>query len=49
MTEEIERMMIELTALPTTRPPAPAATTALLKLLLKAETVQAHSRYAGPD
>jgi hypothetical protein len=49
MTEEIERMMTELTALPTTRPPAPAATTALPKLLLKAETVQAHSEYAGPD
>lgn len=56
MTEEIERMMTELTALcnkgnslPTTRPPAPAATTVLPKLLLKAETMQAHSEYAGPD
>ena len=56
MTEEIERMMTELTtlcnkgnSLPTTRPPAPAATTVLPKLLLKAETMQAHSEYAGPD
>jgi hypothetical protein len=56
MTEEIERMMTELTALcnkgnslPTTRPPALAATTVLLKLLLKAVTVQAYSEYAGPD
>lgn len=56
MTEEIERMMTELTALcnkgnslPTTRPPAPAATTVLPKLLLKAETMQAHSEYTGPD
>jgi hypothetical protein len=56
VTEEIERMMTELTALcnkgnslPTTRPPAPAATTVLPKLLVKAETMQAHSEYAGPD
>jgi hypothetical protein len=56
MTEEIERMMTELIALcnkgnslPTTRPPAPAATTVLPKLLLKAETMQAHSEYTGPD
>ncbi|KAH9204490.1 hypothetical protein DL95DRAFT_471440 [Leptodontidium sp. 2 PMI_412] len=56
MTEEIERMMIDLTALcnkgdslPTTRRLAPAATTVLLKLVLKAETMQAHSEYAGPD
>jgi hypothetical protein len=56
MTEEIERMMIELTALcnkgnslPTTRPPAPAATTVLPKLLLKAATMEAHSEYTGPD
>ncbi|KAH9209896.1 hypothetical protein DL95DRAFT_371627 [Leptodontidium sp. 2 PMI_412] len=56
MTEEIERMMTELTALynkgdslPTTRQPAPAATTVLPKLLLKAETMQAHSEYVGPD
>ncbi|KAL5312956.1 hypothetical protein ACEPPN_019382 [Leptodophora sp. 'Broadleaf-Isolate-01'] len=56
MTEEIERMMTELTALcnkgnslPTARPPAPAATTILPKLQLKAETMQAHSEYVGPD
>ena len=56
MTEEIERMITELTALcnkgnslPTTRPPAPSATTVLPKLLLKAETMQAHSEYNGPD
>jgi len=56
MTEEIERMMTELTALcnkgnslPITRPPAPVATTIFPKLLLKAETMQAHSEYAGPD
>jgi hypothetical protein len=56
MTEEIERMMTELTALcnkgnslPTTRPPAPVATIVLPKLLLKAETMQAHSEYTGPD
>jgi hypothetical protein len=56
MTEEIELMMAELTALcnkgnslPTTRPPAPAPTTVLPKLLLKAEAMQAHSEYAGPD
>ena len=36
-------------SLPTTRPPVPAATTVLPKLLLKAETMQAHSEYAGPD
>ncbi|KAH9205439.1 hypothetical protein DL95DRAFT_397646 [Leptodontidium sp. 2 PMI_412] len=56
MTEEIERMMAELTALcnkgdslSTTCRPAPAATTVLPKLLLKAETMQAHSEYVGPD
>jgi hypothetical protein len=56
MTEEIERMMTELTSLcnkreslSTTRPPAPAATTVLPKLLVKAETMQAHSEYAGPN
>jgi hypothetical protein len=56
MTEEIERMMTELTALcnkgnslPTTRPPALAATTVLPKLLLKAVTVQAYSEHAGPE
>lgn len=56
MTEEIERMMTQLTALcnkgdslPKTRPPALAATTVLPKLLVKAETMQAHSEYAGPD
>ena len=56
MTKEIEPMMTELTALcnkddslPTTRRPAHAATTVLPKLLLKAETMQAHSEYAGPD
>lgn len=56
MTEEIERMMTELTALcikgnslPTTRPAAPTATTVLPKLLLKAETMRAHSEYTGPD
>jgi hypothetical protein len=56
MTEEIERMMTELTALcnkgnslPTTRPSAPATTTVLPKLLLKAKTMQAHSEYTGPD
>jgi hypothetical protein len=56
MIEEIERMMTELTALcnkgnslPTTRPPAAAATTVLPKLLLKAETMQAHSEYTSPD
>jgi len=49
-------MMTELTALcskgnalPTTRPPASAATTVLPKLLLNAETMQAHSAYVGPD
>lgn len=56
MTEEIEQMITELTALcnkgdslPTTRPSAPAATTVLPKLLLKAETMQAHSEYTSPD
>jgi len=55
MTEEIERLMTDLTALcnngdslPTTRPPAPAAST-FPKHLLKAETMQAHTEYAGPD
>jgi hypothetical protein len=56
MIEEVERMMTELTALcnkgnslSATRPPAPVATTILPKLLLKAETMQAHSEYNGPD
>ncbi|KAH7407172.1 hypothetical protein BKA64DRAFT_408840 [Cadophora sp. MPI-SDFR-AT-0126] len=56
MSEEIERMMTELAALcntddslSTTQQPAPAATTVLPKLLLKAETLQAHSEYVGPN
>ncbi|KAB8297612.1 hypothetical protein EYC80_001420 [Monilinia laxa] len=56
MTEEIERMMTELTALcnkddslSTTRTPAPAATTVFPKLLSKPEMMQAHSGYAGPN
>jgi hypothetical protein len=57
MTEEIERMITQLTAfcnsesssVPTTRPPAAAATTVYPKLLLKTETMQAHSEYSGPD
>ncbi|TGO07891.1 hypothetical protein BTUL_0239g00010 [Botrytis tulipae] len=56
MTEEIERMMTELTALcnkdnslSTTRTPAPAATTVFPKLLLKPETMQADSEYTGPN
>ena len=36
-------------ALPTTRPLASAATTVFPKLLLNAETMQAHSAYVGPD
>jgi hypothetical protein len=57
MTDEIEQMMAELAASDTkkanscltTRMPAPVATTVVPKLLLKAETMQAHSEYAGPD
>ncbi|TGO90910.1 hypothetical protein BPOR_0047g00330 [Botrytis porri] len=56
MTEEIERMITELIALcnkddslSTTRTPAPAATTVFSKLLLKPETMQVHSGYAGPN
>jgi hypothetical protein len=36
-------------ALPITRPLASAATIVLPKLLLNAETMQAHSAYIGPD
>ncbi|KAH0559663.1 hypothetical protein GP486_003820 [Trichoglossum hirsutum] len=56
MTEEIERMMMELIALCnkddtllTTRPPAAAAVRVFPKFLLKAVTMQAQSEYAGPD
>jgi hypothetical protein len=56
MTKEIEQMMTGLTALcnkdnslPTTYPPTPVATKVPPKLLLQAETVQAHSEYIGSD
>lgn len=56
MTEEIERMMTELTVLcnkgdsiSTTRTPEPAGTTVFPKLLSKPETMQANSGYAGPN
>ncbi|TVY89860.1 hypothetical protein LAWI1_G005417 [Lachnellula willkommii] len=57
ITEEIERMMTEFTApytkdnsLMATRPPAPVVAPAVTpKLLLNAETMQAHSGYIGPD
>ncbi|TVY14594.1 hypothetical protein LARI1_G006418 [Lachnellula arida] len=60
MTKEIERMMTQITA-PYTKdnpnpllitrppPPAPVAPAVTPKLLLKAETMQAHSEYIGPD
>ncbi|KAG9245655.1 hypothetical protein BJ878DRAFT_533755 [Calycina marina] len=56
MTDEVSRMMTELSgpytradSLLTTRLPARAAPAILPKALLKAETMQAHSEYAGPD
>ncbi|TEY70356.1 hypothetical protein BOTCAL_0106g00310 [Botryotinia calthae] len=56
MTEEIERMMTELTALcnkgdsiSTTRTPEPAGATLFPKLLSKPERMQAHSEYPGPN
>jgi hypothetical protein len=57
MTKEIEQMVAELTTSNTNkfgsllidRPLIPPATAAFPKLLLKVETVQAHSEYTGPD